>query len=208
MKYKTTRSLEDRVRLGRPRVTTKAEDKSITLSCKRDRRLTAQEITSNFNSSHAKNVSEKTVRVCLKEAGLNGRVAVRKPLLRSVNRAKTLQWAKHYKNWTEEDWRKVLWTDESKFVVFGSKRRTYVRRKSTEKFHPQCVKPTLKHGGGSVLVWGCFASDKVGSLFRVKGILDQKRYHNICKKTMSKIRKPFMGNSPRRVKKCLSRVSG
>ena len=61
-------------------------------------------------------------KLFLKEAGLNGRIAVRKPSLRSVNRAKRLKSAKEHKNWTEEDMRKVLWTDESKFVVFGSKR--------------------------------------------------------------------------------------
>ena len=57
--------------------------------------------------------------------------------------------------------------------------RTYVRRKATEKFHPECIQPAVKHGGGSVLVWGCFASNQVGSLFRVKGILDKKGYHSI-----------------------------
>ena len=38
-KYKATGSLEDRLRKGRPRVTTRAKDKSIVLSCKRDRKL-------------------------------------------------------------------------------------------------------------------------------------------------------------------------
>ena len=178
-RYKTTGSFEDMFRSGRPRVTTKAEDQSIVLTCKRNRRLTAQEITTNFNDSHQKSVSERTVRQRLSHAGLNGRVAVRKPLLRPVNKFKRLKWAKEHKNWTLADWKKVLWTDESKFVVFGTTCRIFVRRKVHEKFHPQCMLPTVKHGGGSVMVWGCFAANKVGSLYQVKGILDQKGYHNI-----------------------------
>jgi len=31
-----------------------------------------------------------------------------------------LVWAKEHRHWTEEDWKKVFWTDESKFEVFGS----------------------------------------------------------------------------------------
>ncbi|KAI3367312.1 hypothetical protein L3Q82_008353 [Scortum barcoo] len=32
---------------------------------------------------------------------------------------------------------------------------------------PQCVASTVKHGGGSVMVWGCFAGSRVGDLYRV-----------------------------------------
>jgi hypothetical protein len=31
------------------------------------------------------------------------------------------------RHWTQEDWKKVLWTDKSKFEVFGSQRKTFVR---------------------------------------------------------------------------------
>ena len=82
---------EDNLRKERPLETIKAEDNSIVYTSKRDRRLTAQEITSDFNYVHGKNVSERTIRERLKKAGPHGRVAVRKPLLRSVNRVKRLQ---------------------------------------------------------------------------------------------------------------------
>ncbi|XP_043474475.1 uncharacterized protein LOC122506399 [Leptopilina heterotoma] len=81
-------------------------------------------------------------------------------------------WAKKYVSWTDEDWRKVLFTDESKFELFGGgKRRHYVRRMQGERMLSQCVVPTVKHGGGSVMVWGCFANGQTGSLKKVEGIL-------------------------------------
>ena len=39
--------------------------------------------------------------------------------------------------------------------------------------------PTVMHGGGAVMVWGCFAGDIVSDLFRIQGILNQHGYHSI-----------------------------
>ena len=50
-----------------------------------------------------------------------------------VNKNKRLRWAKENRHWTEEYWKKVLRTDESKFEVFGLQRRTFVRRRKNKK---------------------------------------------------------------------------
>lgn len=95
----------------------------------------------------------------LVRAGLKGRIAVQKPLLISQNKKKRLEWARQHENWTTEDWKKVLWSVESKFQVFGSNRRIFVRRSVEEKMLPQCVVPTVKHEDGSVMMWGYFSYD-------------------------------------------------
>ncbi len=65
----------------------------------------------------------------------------------------------------------MLWADESKFEVFGSNRRIFVRRRTNEKMLEQCVTPSVKHGEGSVMVWGCFGGGKMRHLYRVEGTL-------------------------------------
>ena len=61
---------------------------------------------------------------------IQGRVAVKKPLLRKQIVKKRLKFAREHLNWTPAQWRRVLWTDESKFELFGNKRRVFIRQDS------------------------------------------------------------------------------
>ena len=45
-----------------------------------------------------------------------------------------------------------------------------------------CVFPTVKHGGGGVMVRGCFAGDTLCDLFRIQGTLTQHGYHSILQR--------------------------
>lgn len=56
---------------------------------------------------------------------------------------------------------KVLWTDESKFEVFASQRTSFVSHRTKEKMLEECWTPSVKHGGGNVIVWGCLGARKV-----------------------------------------------
>jgi len=48
-----------------------------------------------------------------------------------------------------------------------------------ERYIADCLQPTVKHGGGSVMVWGCFSWWGVGPLTVVEGTLKQDGYVNI-----------------------------
>jgi len=181
-KFKDTGTVADRKRSGRPRKTTEAEDRQIVITSKRDRRLTAPEITAEINRGRKDPVSVSTVKSRLNKAGLYGRVAVKKPLLRPQNKKKRLDWAKQHRHWEISDWNKVLWSDESKFEIFGSKRRVFVRRSAGERASNQCVVSSVKHGGGSVMVWGCFGNNSLGDLEKIEGKFIKESYKSILQR--------------------------
>ena len=58
----------------------------------------------------------------------------------------------------------VLWTDETKVEPFGHIDRCYVWRKPKTAFNEENIRPTVKHGGGSILLWRCFAASDPGKL--------------------------------------------
>ena len=81
-----------------------------------------------------------------------------------------------------EEWNKVVFSDESRFGLFHSDGRARVWRRVGERYHPDCLAPTVKFGGGSVMVWGCFSWWGVGPLVVVKGTLDQNSYVDMISK--------------------------
>ena len=99
--------------------------------------------------------------------------------LRHGNKAKRLNYARKHRNWGAEKWQQVLWTDESKVEIFGCRRRQFVRRRAGERYNNECLQATVKHGGGSLQVWGCISANGVGDLVRINGILNAEKYRQI-----------------------------
>ena len=62
----------------------------------------------------------------------------------------------------EEQWNLVHFSDESKFSLFGSDGKRFLRRKNGERLSPQSVKKTVKFGAGSLMAWGMISSARVG----------------------------------------------
>ena len=68
--------------------------------------------------------------------------------------------------------------------MFGSDGIKYVRRPIGLGNDVKYQVPTVKYGGGSVMVWSCFSRDGVGPIYRVQGIMDQNMYKGIIKDIM------------------------
>ncbi len=52
------------------------------------------------------------------------------------------------------------------------------------KFEEHCVLPTVKHGGGSIMVWGCMSAAGTGELRFIEGNMDSNMYCDILKQKM------------------------
>ena len=66
----------------------------------------------------------------------------------------------------------ILSSDETKIELFGLNAKCHVWRK------PGTI-PTVKHGGGSIMLWGCFSVAGTGRLVRIEAKMDGARYREI-----------------------------
>ena len=76
-------------------------------------------------------------------------------------------------------WHNVVFSDESKFNLFGSDSRQYCRRRPGEEFLDRNVKKVVKHWGGSLMVWGCITPQEPGRLHRIEGRMNAVQYCEI-----------------------------
>jgi len=93
-------------------------------------------------------------------------------LLSIKNVKKRLQFAREHIQKGPNFWNMIVWRDECKFNVFGSDGKPYVRRSPNKQLDPKYTKKTVKHGGASIMVWGCFTASGVGPLGKIDGIMN------------------------------------
>ena len=110
------------------------------------------------------NVSISTEKQVLYRHNPKGRSARKKPPLQNRHKKARLRFATAHGDKDCTFWRNVLWCDEAKIELFGDIDHCYVWRKKGEACKPKNTIPTVKHGGGSVMLWWCFAAGRTGAL--------------------------------------------
>jgi hypothetical protein len=101
-----------------------------------------------------------TIRNTLRRLGFARHVAVRKPVITEKTRRARLTFASEYINWTVEDWKNILWSDET-WVTGGTHRRVYVTRRAHETLTPECVIERHQRKKGWMF-WGSFSGIRKG----------------------------------------------
>lgn len=165
---------------GRPRKTSVHTDRIIPRLARSDPDKSCRVIKEDLNLD----VTSRTVSNRLRETGLHSFFKKKKPLLRKVNIKKRLDFARKYASRPVDFWKKIVWTDESKFELKNTKRRQRTRCLESERLKPRFTQATVKHGGGSLLVWGCFSWRRVGNIVKIDGKMTGESYVKILEENL------------------------
>ena len=139
-RLRETGHLADRPRSGRPRVTSRRQDRTIRLAHLRNRHLTATETALNTVGTHNRQISPKTVGSRLREIGLRARRPYVGLPLTQARRLRRMAWTAHAPRlFPMRQWRRVLFTDESRFTLYRADGRRRVYRRRGERFADACV---------------------------------------------------------------------
>lgn len=108
-------------------------------------------------------VHESTIRKTLNRHVVHGRTP-QKAAAPQKNIAACLKFTKEHLDTPQHYWENVLWTDETKVELFGKNTQHYVWRKKGTAYQHENIIPTVYYGGGSIMIWGCFAASGPDSL--------------------------------------------
>uniref|UniRef100_A0AAY5KA96 Transposase Tc1-like domain-containing protein n=1 Tax=Esox lucius TaxID=8010 RepID=A0AAY5KA96_ESOLU len=141
-------------------------------------RTTRQDLVNDLKTAGT-TVSKKTISNTLRCHGLKSCSACKVPLLKPAHVKARLKFANDHLDDPEEEWEKVILSDETKIELFCLKSTRHVWRKKKDEYNPKNTIPTVKHGGGNIILWGCFSAKGTRRPHCIEGRMDGAIYHEI-----------------------------
>ncbi|GFX13259.1 transposable element Tcb2 transposase [Trichonephila clavipes] len=164
---------------GRPRGTTPEDDRYIVLQARRNRRQTAGEISRHTTQATGRPISRFTVARRLHGGGLFARRPVRRVSLTPAHRRRRSLWWREHGNWRDNEWGRVLFTDESRFCLSSDSHRILIWRERGSRNHPSNIIERDRYGGRGVLVWGgIMLGSRTDLHIFDAGLVNETRYCN------------------------------
>ena len=160
---------------------TSAIDCNIIINAKKNRYVSAAKLALKVQENHNITVTPQTIRNRIRDQGYRGRVVRKKPFLTAKQMKRRLEFAKKYEKMPISYWNKFFWSDESKYNLVSSDRVQNVCRKKEEAYKLSCLRGSVKHGGGNVMLWGSMSWKGVGKLTFIDEKMDASMYCEILK---------------------------
>ncbi|NYT47344.1 MAG: hypothetical protein H0A75_06960 [Candidatus Methanofishera endochildressiae] len=135
---------------------------------------TAFALRGNLQRAH---ISTRTVIRRLHHQGMRARRPIKRPQLTLRHHHARFDWSHDHLGWTIRTWRRVHWSDESRFLLRPTDGRARVWRQRNTSFQDNHILGTTAFGGGGVTVWGCFSIDcKLDLYVSLDGNLTGQKY--------------------------------
>ena len=158
-RYYKRGTVENLPRTGRPEILTKRDKRTILRAVRKNRQYTREQV----RRIYAPHVSLPTIDRMLREHNIKKWLAKKRPKLTADHAKARLQWALAHKDWTVEDFWRVIYSDECSVEKEPAGHQRWVFRTPQEKWHKDCILPKNRRQV-KLMVWGCFWGSQRGPL--------------------------------------------
>ena len=134
-----------------------------------------------YINSINKNVgdSARTISRILKKTDFKASYKIPSLPLTEKRKKIRYEWAKKYESWTVEDWRQVVFSDETKINRFGSDGKQWMWIKEGKPLRPHNLNFKYKGDGGHLMIWSCITVRGPGYMAKIDNSLDAQLYCDI-----------------------------
>ena len=171
--WREQHSVADAERSGRPRCTTEDTDAAIESFAEEKVNVVPKDAVRELQLE----CSARTVRRRWDEVGLLGRVQQEEHAYNDETLRRRLSFAEGYSRWTEDDWARVIFSDETHFYL-GHHGHEYVQRPVGAALDPKYTRKTERLEG-KVSLWGCICAGGLGHAELYVDSLNARRYQSI-----------------------------
>jgi len=169
-------------KMGRPSKVSKGTSKVLARQFNNGDIQSIQDGQRLVQTEDGEQVHARTVRRHLQKEGLKAYVQQKKPGLTLNHRKDRLAFAKAHLHWTVDDWKNVMFSDETTISRVGSfGKKFFYSTKEHKRLMPHQVKETKQAGGGKIMIWGCMTYRGVGDASWVPGKIDAAAYLEVLK---------------------------
>jgi transposase len=158
--------IADAPRSGRPKKQSPELQEKVLAKVRHDRfgrEKTCADIAGEI-SLEGLNISATTIWRILRSASLKKTKPTRKPGLTQKMKNERLKWCLQHQHWTLEDFKNVIWTDETSVVLLHRRGGYRVWRSKDEALVRSCIRERWK-GSSEFMFWGSFSYDRKGPCY-------------------------------------------
>jgi transposase len=195
-KWNSMHTIEDLPKKGRPK---KLNDRTKRLLCRmmlKGEVSSATELAQIARTQYDTNISPQFVRNILHEYNIMVRRTIRKPKLTPEHKRIRLKFARAHRNWTVNDWKKVIFSDESIISAYPLNTRHETWIKSTNLLDPRLLIPTVQGGGSRIMVWSCISKYGFHDMVHLENNVNSINYVEVLDQYLLPIIGEYFGSQP------------
>jgi transposase len=150
-------------RSGRPRKLSLRDERAILRILRKNPKITWRELLKESNL----NVSKSTYYRMLKRHNIKKWLAAKRPKLTDIHAEKRLQWALEHRDWSIDQWKAIIWSDECTVERGAGKRQEWVFRTRLQRYDRDKIQAYHKGKDISIMVWAAFWGSGRSEILRV-----------------------------------------